>query len=131
MPHHLIDVLVGAAAALAVPATAAGITHHATLTRDVAETVEIRTIVLDFPAPGEFLVKGVPAASPVDPVKVSTFRIMRQQVAAATYTLCVADEACDPADGWKVPPELQDEELPGASVFDRLERLASSPHRSM
>ena len=24
---------------------------------------------------------------------------MRQQVAAATYTLCVADEACDPADG--------------------------------
>ena len=67
MPHHLIDVLVGAAAALAVPATAAGITHHATLTRDVAETVEIRTIVFDFPAPGEFLVKGVPAASPVSP----------------------------------------------------------------
>ena len=33
--------------------------------------------------------------------------------------------------GWKVPPELEGEQLPAASVFDRLERLARSPHRTM
>lgn len=32
--------------------------------------------------------------------------------------------------GWKVPPELEGRQLPGASVFDRLERMASSPHHS-
>lgn len=99
MPHHLIDALVGAVAALAVPATAAGIAHHATMASDIAETVEIRTVVLDFPAPGEFLTKGVPTASPVDPVKVSAFRIMKQQVGVAAYALCVEDGACDPANG--------------------------------
>ncbi len=99
MPHHLIDALAGAAAALAVPATAAGIAHHAYMASDIAETVAIRTVVLDFPAPGEFLTKGVPTAPTVDPVKVSAFRIMQQQVGAATYALCVEDGACDPADG--------------------------------
>lgn len=98
MSHHLIDALVGAAAALAVPATAAGIAHHSYIPTDIEETVEIRTIVLDFPAPGEFLTKGVPTASPVEPVKVSTFRIMKQQVGAQTCALCVEDGACDPAD---------------------------------
>lgn len=38
-------------------------------------------------------------------------------------------EGVDP--GWKVPPELQGDELPEASVLDRLERLAHSPHRTM
>jgi cytochrome c-type protein NapC len=38
-------------------------------------------------------------------------------------------EGVDP--GWKVPPELQGKELPAASVFDRLERLARSPHGFM
>ncbi len=38
-------------------------------------------------------------------------------------------EGVDP--GWKVPPELQGEELPAASVFDRLERMARSPHGTM
>ena len=38
-------------------------------------------------------------------------------------------EGVDP--GWKVPPELQGEELPQASVFDRLERVARSPHGFM
>ena len=38
-------------------------------------------------------------------------------------------EGVDP--GWKVPPELEGETLPQASVFDRLERLARSPHRTM
>jgi formylglycine-generating enzyme required for sulfatase activity len=99
MPHHLIDALAGAAAALAVPATAAGIAHHAYMASDIAETVAIRTVVLDFPAPGEFLTKGVPTAPTVDPIKVSAFRIMQQQVGAATYALCVEDGACDPADG--------------------------------
>lgn len=99
MSHHLIDVLVGAAAALAVPATAAGIAHHASMAGDIAETVEIRTVTLDFPAPGEFLTKGVPTAPTVEPLKVSAFRIMKQQVGAAAYALCVEDGACDPADG--------------------------------
>ena len=38
-------------------------------------------------------------------------------------------EGVDP--GWKVPPELEGEELPAASVFDRLERIARSPHGTM
>ena len=38
-------------------------------------------------------------------------------------------EGVDP--GWKVPPELQGKELPQASVFDRLERIARSPHGYM
>jgi cytochrome c-type protein NapC len=38
-------------------------------------------------------------------------------------------EGIDP--GWKVPPELQGKELPRASVFDRLERVARSPHGLM
>jgi cytochrome c-type protein NapC len=38
-------------------------------------------------------------------------------------------EGVDP--GWKVPPELQGKELPQASVFDRLERVARSPHGFM
>ena len=33
-------------------------------------------------------------------------------------------EGVDP--GWKVPPELEGEELPAASVFDALERLTSA-----
>ncbi|MBX3530960.1 MAG: NapC/NirT family cytochrome c [Rhizobiaceae bacterium] len=33
--------------------------------------------------------------------------------------------------GWKVPPELQGDKLPSASVFDRLERVARSPHGFM
>src|SRR5690606_12971651 len=37
-------------------------------------------------------------------------------------------EGVDP--GWKVPPELEGQELPSASVFDRLDRMATSPHRS-
>ena len=38
-------------------------------------------------------------------------------------------EGVDP--GWKVPPELQGDELPAAAVFDRLERMALSPHGFM
>jgi cytochrome c-type protein NapC len=37
-------------------------------------------------------------------------------------------EGVDP--GWKAPPELQGDELPAASVFDRLDRLAISPHHT-
>jgi cytochrome c-type protein NapC len=33
--------------------------------------------------------------------------------------------------GWKVAPELEGKELPAASVFDRLERIARSPHGTM
>lgn len=32
--------------------------------------------------------------------------------------------------GWKMPPELEGQQLPGASVFDRLERMAASPHHT-
>jgi cytochrome c-type protein NapC len=32
--------------------------------------------------------------------------------------------------GWKVPQELQGEQLPEASVFDRLERMGGSPHHT-
>ena len=38
-------------------------------------------------------------------------------------------EGVDP--GWKVPPELQGDQLPAASVFDRLDRIARSPHGFM
>ena len=38
-------------------------------------------------------------------------------------------EGVDP--GWKVPPELQGDKLPAASVFDRLEKIAQSPHGTM
>lgn len=98
MPHHLIDALVGAAAALALPATAAGVVHHATMASEIADTVEVRTVSLDFPVPGEFLKDTIPAASPVEKVNVTGFRIMKQQVGAAAYALCVGDGACDPAD---------------------------------
>jgi len=118
MPHHLIDALIGAAAALAVPATAAGIAHHALLARDIAQTVEIGAVLLDFPAPGEFLMEGVPAASPVGTVKVSRFRIMKQQVGAATYALCVADGACDPAEG--AAPTGKDVPVTGVSYRDAM-----------
>ena len=99
MPHYLIDALVGAAAAFAVPATAVGIAHHSYLARDITETVEITAVVLDFPVPGEFLKNGLPAMAAVAAVRVGAFRIMKQQVSAKTYAVCVADGACDPADG--------------------------------
>ena len=38
-------------------------------------------------------------------------------------------EGVDP--GWKAPPELQGDQLPAASVFDRLDRIARSPHGFM
>jgi formylglycine-generating enzyme required for sulfatase activity len=99
MQHHFLDMLFCAAAALAVPVTAAGIAHHAAPVRDAAETVEIGTVEFVFPAPGEFLVNGAPAAAPAAPVTVEGFRIMKQQVGVADYALCVADGACKPADG--------------------------------
>ncbi len=99
MQFHLFDALLSAAAAIALPATAAGIAHHAYSASEIAETVAVRTVELEFPASGEFLVEGTPAASPVATVKIRGFRIMKQQVGAADYSLCVADGACDPADG--------------------------------
>jgi cytochrome c-type protein NapC len=35
-------------------------------------------------------------------------------------------EGVDP--GWKVPPELEGNQTPAASVLDRLERIAQSSH---
>jgi formylglycine-generating enzyme required for sulfatase activity len=116
MQRHLFDALLGAAAVVALPATAAGIAHHAYSASEIAETVAIRTVELEFPAPGEFLVEGTPAASPVATVKVRGFRIMKQQVSAADYSFCVADGACDPADGAGYPGE--DMPVTGVSYLD-------------
>ncbi|TIL34186.1 SUMF1/EgtB/PvdO family nonheme iron enzyme [Mesorhizobium sp.] len=100
MPVTMLEAAFGTVAALVVPALAVGL--HAPLEHErsvpVAATVEIGERIVDFPAPGEFLSGGVPAAAPAKPIMVAGFRMMTRQVSLAEYDRCVAAGACMAAD---------------------------------
>lgn len=100
MPVTMLETAYGAVAALVVPALALGLQTLPSNEPPVpgAATVEIRETIVDFPAPGEFLSGGVPAAVPAERVTVAGFRIMKRQVSLAEYDLCVAAGACMTAD---------------------------------
>lgn len=86
MPVTMLEAAFGTVAALVVPALAVGL--HAPLEHErsvpVAATVEIGERIVDFPAPGEFLSGGVPAAAPAKPIMVAGFRMMTRQVSPST-----------------------------------------------
>lgn len=100
MHVNLIEAALGAAAALAVPATLAGLAGDpgGGVSVPAAETVSIASTALDYPFTGEFLVDGRPAAAPRENREVPAFRIMKHQVSLADYGRCVADGACEATD---------------------------------
>lgn len=117
MPVTVLETALGAVAALVVPALAIGLqapqSHE--LSVPVAATVEIGERIVDFPAPGEFLSDGVPAAAPAKPKRVAGFRIMKRQVSLAEYGLCVAAGACVAADA---RPTAEDVPVTGVNWTD-------------
>lgn len=117
MQLSLFDATIGAVA-IVFPATLAGISHNTSPIAIVAaaQTVEVGTTELDYPLPGEFLVEGRPAASPIETVKVRRFQVMKQQVSAQDYSRCVTSGACRPADG--LTPEGADVPATGVSYLD-------------
>lgn len=98
MHLKIFEAMLGASVALTGAAVGLWQNDPSTHTAQAAETVEVRAIDLDYPAPGEFLVSGRPAAAPVETTSVPRFRITKQQVGAREYARCVADGACQPAD---------------------------------
>lgn len=94
MPVTMLEAAFGTVAALVVPALAVGLHAPPGRSVPVAATVEIGERIVDFPAPGEFLSGGVPAAAPSKPIMVAGFRMMTRQVSLAEYDLCVAAGAC-------------------------------------
>ncbi|RWN60546.1 SUMF1/EgtB/PvdO family nonheme iron enzyme [Mesorhizobium sp.] len=98
MPVTMLEAAFGTVAALVVPALAVGLHAPPGRSVPVAATVEIGERIVDFPAPGEFLSGGVPAAAPSKPIMVAGFRMMTRQVSLAEYDLCVAAGACMAAD---------------------------------
>jgi formylglycine-generating enzyme required for sulfatase activity len=117
MPVNMLDAVLGAVAAFAVPVAALGV--HSLPAREAgfpaAETVEISATVIDFPEPGEFLRDGHPVAAPVRSMAVPSFRIMKRQVGLADYERCVAAGACDPAAS---TASAADVPVTGVSWFD-------------
>ena len=98
MHLHLFELAIGAATVLGVPAALIGGKFQDRILHEVHPTVEIVETALDYPLPGEFLAGGAPAAAPVEKKATLSFHIMKQQVSLASYSLCVADGACRPAD---------------------------------
>ncbi len=98
MPVTMLETAFGVIAALVVPALALGLQAPLERSAPVAATVEIGERMVGFPAPGEFLSAGVPAAAPAERTMVAGFRIMKRQVSLAEYDLCVAADACMAAD---------------------------------
>lgn len=98
MHGTLLDAALGAAL-LAAPLAAAHMASGAVSdpTREPA-TVAIAATTIDYAAPGEFLVGGTPVPAPAARTSLPAFRIMKHQVSAADYALCVSEGACAPAD---------------------------------
>lgn len=97
MHHHVMEAVLGAAAALTVPVALIGLAGEPASGGDAAATVEIPAAAIDYQLPGEFLADGRPAAAPSEVRAVDAFRIMKQQVSLADYGECVDDGACQPA----------------------------------
>lgn len=110
MTVNLSSAMIGLAALITLPTAAMGI---ADLTmgsfplgepQPAAETVDIRTREIQLPLPGEFLAGGRPVAAPVETISFERpLRIMKHQVSAADYALCVDAGTCKPADGAVAP----------------------------
>jgi formylglycine-generating enzyme required for sulfatase activity len=117
MQLSLFEAMVGVAA-VAFPATVFGISQDAPSTPNVAaaETVKVRSVELNYPLPGEFLVDGRPTASPNETLNIPWFRVMNQQVSAHDYSRCVASGLCKPANG--PPPAGTDVPATGVSYLD-------------
>ncbi|MEP4421892.1 MAG: hypothetical protein ABJ354_10640, partial [Nitratireductor sp.] len=103
MPHLVAEAIIGAVAAVAVPA-AIGLVDWAGSTPGPVpgsvETVAIAPGAIDFPLPGEFLADGRPAAAPSRSVRFERpLHIMADQVSRAACGECVAAGGCRPTDG--------------------------------
>jgi formylglycine-generating enzyme required for sulfatase activity len=100
MHVNMFEAAVGVLAALAVPVASIGLTTGGpgAEAQKMAETVEIRHAVLDFPLPGEFLAGERPVSAPVEKVDAAGFSIMKRQVSLADYGRCVDAGACQPAE---------------------------------
>ena len=104
MPVRFIDIVFGAAAALAVPLFMVATSDVASLadtavTGPLSPSVEIPAGSLEYRLPGEFLRAGRPANGPIVRVAFDRpFSMMRHQVSAAEYARCVEAGACLKAD---------------------------------
>ena len=68
------------------------------------DMVELRPGAFDYRASGEFTRDGRPAPAPRETITIARpLTIMRHQVTAADYRLCVDDGACPPVDGDAAP----------------------------
>ena len=117
MSITLMQASVGTAAGLAVPVLAFALQAPALIRPQVpvATAVEIAEQMLDFQAPGEFLVGGRQAAVPVQRQTVGAFHIMAQQVGLADYGRCVAAGVCIAPDA---RPTVNDIPVTGVSFLD-------------
>lgn len=117
MHVNLVEAVLGAAAAFAVPAALVGLADEPgqRIPVPAAETVMIASAAIDYSLPGEFLANGRPAAAPIERKEITAFRIMKRQVSLADYGRCVADGACDPADA---APTIADVPVTGVSWLD-------------
>ncbi|MEX0409581.1 SUMF1/EgtB/PvdO family nonheme iron enzyme [Aquibium sp. LZ166] len=104
----LLEAALGAAAAIAVPLTAAGIMAGSPVdpAMQPAATVVVGATTLDFPLPGEFLAVGTPAVAPVERAAVGAFQIMKRQVSLADYRRCVDEAACAAPDARMVQADV-------------------------
>lgn len=105
MQVTLLEATLAAAALIAVPAATIGFglqrdgVHH-------ADTVQIGAQIIDFPVPGEFILNGNPASSPVERVDLDAFRIARRQVSLTEYGFCVTAGACAAADAARTEADV-------------------------
>ncbi|MEQ8297987.1 MAG: SUMF1/EgtB/PvdO family nonheme iron enzyme [Nitratireductor sp.] len=121
MPHHVAEAIIGAVAAVAVPA-AIGLVNWAGSTPGpvpgAVETVAIAPGTIEFPLPGEFLADGRPAAAPSRSVRFDRpLQIMTDQVSRAAYGECVAAGGCRPADD-ALSASASDIPVTGVSYLD-------------
>lgn len=70
------------------------------------ETVSVQPGALSYRLPGEFIAAGKVADAPLRAVELRGFDMMKYQVSAGDYALCVADGACSKADGAQAGGEL-------------------------
>ncbi|MGN6465355.1 MAG: SUMF1/EgtB/PvdO family nonheme iron enzyme [Rhizobiaceae bacterium] len=97
----LVEAALGGALALVVPMTALGLSGRAHEPKPIVpapDTIKVAASVIDYPLPGEFLDRGLPATAPTKRTEVPAFRITKQQVSLTDYDRCVAAGACIAAD---------------------------------
>jgi formylglycine-generating enzyme required for sulfatase activity len=95
----MVPAALAAAVALAISAGSA-LLHPPARTNASFKTITIAPGTFEFRLPGEYLKAGQPVDSPKRSVTFRRgFDIMKDEVSAADYAACVADRACEAAEG--------------------------------